>query len=81
VSADLCRGIRLAHTLGMPAERKPDNDGEPEPDPLNEAMDTGIVHRFTVHRGMAVALVIETRDWYSGLLQAALARARLEGVN
>jgi hypothetical protein len=40
-----------------------------------------VVHQFTVLRGMAVALVIETRDWYSGLLQAALARVRLEGHN
>lgn len=39
------------------------------------------VHRFTVHRGMTVALVIDTRDWYSGLLQAAMARVRLEGHN
>jgi hypothetical protein len=39
------------------------------------------IHQFTVLRGMAVALVIETRDWYSGLLQAALARVRLEGQN
>jgi hypothetical protein len=30
---------------------------------------------------MAVALVIETCDWYSGLLQAARARFRLEGQN
>jgi hypothetical protein len=40
-----------------------------------------VVHQFTVLRGMAVALVIETCDWYSGLLQAALARVRLEGQN
>jgi hypothetical protein len=40
-----------------------------------------VVHQFTVLRGMAVALVIETSDWYSGLLQAALARVRLEGQN
>jgi hypothetical protein len=40
-----------------------------------------IVHQFTVQRGMMIALVIETRDWYSGLLQAALARIRLEGQN
>jgi hypothetical protein len=39
------------------------------------------VHRFTVHRGMVIALVIDTRDWYSGLLQAAMARVRLEGHN
>jgi len=39
------------------------------------------VHQFTVLRGMAVAVVIETRDWYLGLLQAALARVRLEGHN
>jgi hypothetical protein len=40
-----------------------------------------VVHQFTVQRGMAVAVVIETRDWYLGLLQAALARIRLEGSN
>jgi hypothetical protein len=42
---------------------------------------TPVVHQFTVLRGMTIALVIETRDWYSGLLQAALARIRLEGQN
>ena len=54
-----------------------------DPDAANgdDARPQTIVHRFTVQRGMAVALVIETRDWYSGLLQAALARARIEGVN
>jgi hypothetical protein len=31
--------------------------------------------------GMAVAVVIETRDWYLGLVQAAQARVRLEGDN
>jgi len=40
-----------------------------------------ITYQFTVLRGMNIALVIETRDWYSGLLQAALARIRLEGQN
>ena len=40
-----------------------------------------MVHQFTVLRGMTVAVVIETRDWYLGLLQAALARVRLEGQN
>jgi hypothetical protein len=49
----------------------------PHEDPPPDA----IVHQFTVHRGMAVAVVIETRDWYLGLLQAALARIRLEGSN
>ena len=39
------------------------------------------IHTFTVLRGMAVAIVIETHDWYSGLLQAALARIRIEGLN
>jgi hypothetical protein len=52
---------------------------EPE---SSEPTPTGpVVHQFTVLRGMAVALVIETCDWYSGLLQAALARVRLEGQN
>ena len=49
-------------------------------DPPDTA-DDAAVHRFTVQRGMAVALVIETRDWYSGLLQAAMARVRIEGHN
>jgi hypothetical protein len=39
------------------------------------------VHQFTVLRGMSVVLVIETTSWYSGLLQAALARITLEGEN
>jgi hypothetical protein len=30
---------------------------------------------------MVVAIVIETLDWYGGLLQAALARVRIEGLN
>jgi hypothetical protein len=46
-----------------------------------DATPQAVVYQFTVLRGMAVALVIETRDWYSGLLQAALARVRLEGLN
>jgi hypothetical protein len=41
----------------------------------------GPVHQFTVQRGMSVVLVIETTSWYSGLLQAALARITLEGGN
>ena len=56
-------------------------DDLPEPGLEFVADDDPEVHRFTVHRGMAVALVIDTRDWYSGLLQAAMARVRLEGHN
>jgi hypothetical protein len=52
---------------------------EPESDDATRPADT--IHQFTVLRGMAVALVIETRDWYSGLVQSALARIRLEGRN
>ena len=53
-----------------------------DPGPSDQVPPDGqIVHTFTVLRGMAVALVIETRDWYSGLLQAALARVRIEGQN
>jgi len=40
-----------------------------------------VVHQFTVSRGMTVALVIETPDWYLGLLQSAVARVKLEGDN
>jgi hypothetical protein len=53
----------------------------PEGDHSKEAPSGDAVHQFTVQRGMAVAIVIETRDWYRGLLQAALARIRLEGSN
>jgi hypothetical protein len=55
----------------------PDTPGLPGPEPPPD----GVVHQFTVLRGMAVALVIETRDWYAGLLQAAMARIRIEGKN
>ena len=53
----------------------------PNGDPREESSTDQTVHQFTVLRGMTVALVIETRDWYSGLLQAALARVRLDGQN
>jgi hypothetical protein len=52
-----------------------------EPDPPPEDAAPQVVHQFTVLRGMAVAVVIETKDWYFGLIQAALARVRLEGNN
>jgi hypothetical protein len=52
-----------------------------EPTPPEDPATPAVVHQFTVLRGMAVAVVIETRDWYLGLLQAALARVRLEGHN
>jgi len=52
-----------------------------DPQPSDNGPEGQIVHTFTVLRGMAVALVIETRDWYSGLLQSALARVRIEGQN
>ena len=58
-----------------------DTGMQPDPNQPGETAPQAIVHQFTVLRGMAVALVIETRDWYAGLLQAALARVRLEGLN
>ena len=54
---------------------------EYEPELPHDTGEDVAVHRFTVQRGMAIALVIETRDWYSGLLQAAMARVRVEGQN
>jgi hypothetical protein len=51
-----------------------------EPRARDDAPDP-VIHSFTVQRGMAVAVVIETRNWYQGLLQAALTRIRLEGQN
>ncbi len=53
----------------------------PEPESGDNAAPADVVHQFTVQRGMAVAMVIETRDWYSGLVQSAMARIRLEGRN
>ena len=53
----------------------------PNSDSPDDKSTDATVHQFTVLRGMTVAVVIETRDWYSGLLQAALARVRLEGHN
>jgi hypothetical protein len=53
----------------------------PDPDADDATTPDTIVHRFTVQRGMMIAIVIETRDWYGGLLQAALARVRVEGLN
>jgi hypothetical protein len=52
-----------------------------DPTPSDKTPEGEVVHTFTVLRGMAIALVIETCDWYSGLLQAALARIRIEGRN
>ena len=67
--------LRLASAL------QPDTSMSTEPSPPEKTPEGQVVHTFTVLRGMAVALVIETRDWYSGLLQAALARVRIEGRN
>jgi hypothetical protein len=53
----------------------------PEPSSDQTIRRENDVYCFTVQRGMAVAIVIETRDWYSGLVQAALARIRIEGNN
>jgi hypothetical protein len=53
----------------------------PEPESREDAAAEAIVYRFTVQRGMSVALIIETRDWYLGLLQAATARVGIEGLN
>jgi hypothetical protein len=52
------------------------DDGGPAPVEPEEP-----VHQFTVPRGMAIVLVIETTVWYAGLWQAALARITLEGSN
>jgi hypothetical protein len=65
---------------------QPENDMAAEPTPPENSADPetappAVMHQFTVLRGMAVAMVIETRHWYLGLLQAALARVRLDGQN
>jgi hypothetical protein len=64
----------------------PNDDMATEPTPPEESGNSKsappeVVHQFTVSRGMAIALVIETPDWYLGLLQSAVARVRLEGDN
>ena len=58
-----------------------DEPTPPEDSADSETSPPAVVHQFTVLRGMAVAMVIETHDWYLGLLQSALARVRLEGHN
>ena len=75
------------HT-GLELLRTPRHDVDMtcEPTPSEDSAEAGapsppVVHQFTVLRGMAPVIVIETCDWYLGLLQAALARVRLEGHN
>jgi hypothetical protein len=53
----------------------------PDQDVPREETRDATIYQFSVQRGMTVALVIETPDWYAGLLHAALARVRLEGQN
>ena len=67
--------------VAPPLQPHSDMPAEPNPSEDSAAEAAAVVHQFTVLRGMAVAVVIETRDWYLGLLQAALARIRLEGHN
>jgi hypothetical protein len=79
---DFAHGTRVAPLNVMLPEPESHEDlPEGAIDFPEELADDAEVHRFTVQRGMAVALVIETRDWYSGLLQAAMARVRIEGQN
>ena len=77
--------VRPARPDAVAPPLQPQTDMPAEPTPPDDPLDAGappaVVHQFTVLRGMAVAVVIETRDWYLGLLQAALARVRLEGHN
>ena len=65
----------------MASPLQPDRPMPPESTPPGDPASNAVVHQFTVLRGMAVAVVIETRDWYLGLVQAAQARVRLEGDN
>jgi len=65
------RGTGVAPIVGVDSGSDAPNDGPQQV----------IIYRFSVNRGMAIALVIETPDWYSGLLQSALARVRIEGLN
>jgi len=66
----------LQPEIDMAAEPTP-----PEDSAAPETSPPAVMHQFTILRGMAVMMVIETRDWYLGLLQSALARVRLEGDN
>src|SRR5712691_8477592 len=65
------RGTSVARLAGVQSDSETPNDGPQR----------AIIYRFSVNRGMSIALVIETPDWYSGLLQGALARVRIEGQN
>jgi hypothetical protein len=51
---------------------------EPEPDAPTPGSP---VHQFTGQRGTSIVLAIETTSWYSGLVQAAVARITLEGAD
>lgn len=70
------RSLRRSGTTVAPLDAV-----QSEGDPPSDDQQQQVIYRFSVQRGMAVALVIETPDWYSGLLQAALARIRIEGHN
>jgi hypothetical protein len=67
---------RVAPTLQPLSGHMPPEPNWPDENPRDTP-----VHRFTVHRGMVVVVVIETPDWYSGLIQAAATRIRMEGAN
>ncbi|MGH7278471.1 MAG: hypothetical protein ACREJG_07260 [Candidatus Rokuibacteriota bacterium] len=49
--------------------------------PTDHGARHAVIHRFTVLRGMAPVLVIESSDWYAGLVQAALARVMVDAAN
>jgi hypothetical protein len=71
-------GARFAEDAVAPALHLHHGVSSDEP---SERTPQTVIYRFTVQRGMAIALVIETPDWYAGLLQSALARSRVEGQN
>ena len=68
--------IGMAPMLLTNARMAAESESPHRPNPSEQ-----VTHHFTVRRGMAVVLVIETTDWHSGLLQAALVRLSLEGHN
>ena len=76
------RPVRLAVAPALQPESDMAAESTPPEDPAGpETSPPAVMSQFTILRGMAVAMVIETRDWYLGLLQAALARVRLDGQN
>src|SRR5262249_48787452 len=84
IACTLARGAlpRVSGLNGRGTSVAPEVGVQPEADgPHDRPPQQVIIYRFSVNRGLNVGPVSEPPDWYAGLLQAALARVRIEGLN